>query len=471
MRRLWLPIVMLTFCPAGLAKGAESLFRSISPDEALKLAEKDKKWVFIDFYATWCQPCKMLDETTWKDDKVTKWLAERAIALKIDAEKEKGLAEKYKVRGFPTLLFIKSDGSEFERRLGYLTPEEFLDTAEGVDKGKTILQRIEEQLATDADDAMLHYDRAMELAMRERSEEAWKELSWCFEHMTDRLPELAGIRDTRVLFEALSLGGVYEPAITNLRERFEAAEKRIIEGKASSFDYALYAGVGQASAETDRLLATYDKVMKDGPAPVAAALHRAMFEVLLANDRTEDLAKRGDLLADAEAVFRSGRQLHGLIDAGKFGLASRNPATRPALKKAEDDNTASQASGYYQALLALGQAEKAGKVAEQVLKLNNDGETLNMLAWAGYMSGKPIKENLEQAKKALALAGGSDAAIVDTLARLMDKLGQKAEAVKVCEDALAKAKEDRDRRILQECLDEIKGGETDNTHNPPKEKD
>lgn len=83
-------------------------------------AKKTGKPVFVDFYTTWCGPCKYLDDVTYKD---AKFVAEskKWVMVKLDAEKGNTnikLAEKYKISGFPSMLFLKSNGKEVGRAVG-----------------------------------------------------------------------------------------------------------------------------------------------------------------------------------------------------------------------------------------------------------------------------------------------------------------------------------------------------------------
>ncbi|HPA28005.1 MAG TPA: thioredoxin family protein, partial [Acidobacteriota bacterium] len=86
-------------------------------DKAVEAAKKEEKIIFIDFYADWCYPCKMLDKMVWQDpDSARQIKAMKVIPLKMDAEKE-GLdaARKYSVRSYPTILFIDGEGKEIAR--------------------------------------------------------------------------------------------------------------------------------------------------------------------------------------------------------------------------------------------------------------------------------------------------------------------------------------------------------------------
>lgn len=97
--------------------------------EVFGLAKKENKLIVVDVYTTWCGPCKMLDRTTWADERVQKLFGQDVIGVKIDAEKGEGveLARKYKVTGYPNLLILNADGELVSRWVGYLPPAQFLE--------------------------------------------------------------------------------------------------------------------------------------------------------------------------------------------------------------------------------------------------------------------------------------------------------------------------------------------------------
>lgn len=102
-----------------------------SLEEALEQAKKQDKLVFIDFWTTWCGWCKKLDHDTYTDPKVIAALNEHYVCLSIDAESKLGapIARRYSVNGYPTLLFLTTDGLVRERVAGYKPPEKFLPIA------------------------------------------------------------------------------------------------------------------------------------------------------------------------------------------------------------------------------------------------------------------------------------------------------------------------------------------------------
>jgi thioredoxin 1 len=58
----------------------------------------------VDFYATWCGPCKMMSPVL---ERIKNEMGSQVRVLKIDVDKNQEAAEKFKVRGVPTFILFK----------------------------------------------------------------------------------------------------------------------------------------------------------------------------------------------------------------------------------------------------------------------------------------------------------------------------------------------------------------------------
>lgn len=96
-----------------------------SLEPALAQAKETGRPIMIDFFATWCPPCKMLDAKTYTDAKVVERSREW-IMVRIDVDKNKALAQEYQIGSIPTLVLLQPDGKEASRELGFIPPAEML---------------------------------------------------------------------------------------------------------------------------------------------------------------------------------------------------------------------------------------------------------------------------------------------------------------------------------------------------------
>lgn len=75
--------------------------------------------VVVDFYATWCGPCKRLSPIL---DELAGPLTNRISFLKVDVDQSPALAQRYRIEGLPTLLFLRG-GKELDRQVGLTSKE------------------------------------------------------------------------------------------------------------------------------------------------------------------------------------------------------------------------------------------------------------------------------------------------------------------------------------------------------------
>ena len=112
-------LVMLALLPT--CTWAQIDFKRGNWKDVLAEAKARHKLIFVDIYTDWCGPCKMLNNSTFKDVKAGEFFNANFVNIKIDMEKGEGpaFAMKYSVRAYPTLLFINAKGEVVHKTLGY----------------------------------------------------------------------------------------------------------------------------------------------------------------------------------------------------------------------------------------------------------------------------------------------------------------------------------------------------------------
>ena len=88
-------------------------------DAALAKSKETGQPVMIDFFATWCPPCKMLDAQTYSDSRVIE-ASKKWIMVRIDVDQNKALAERYEISSIPTIVVLQPDGKEIDRTAGFI---------------------------------------------------------------------------------------------------------------------------------------------------------------------------------------------------------------------------------------------------------------------------------------------------------------------------------------------------------------
>lgn len=122
---LFLTLTVLT-STVMFAQGIE--FETSSWSDMLKKAQKENKLIYIDAYASWCGPCKMMKKNIFPDAQVGTFFNTNFVNAQIDMEKGEGpgLAKTYGVNAYPTHLFVNGKGELVHLGLGYMDAVQFV---------------------------------------------------------------------------------------------------------------------------------------------------------------------------------------------------------------------------------------------------------------------------------------------------------------------------------------------------------
>jgi len=98
-----------------------------SYDTGMKMIKDQNKKGFLHFYSDWCKYCKIMNNQTFADSKIIKYLNKNFISIRVNTEKQKNIARKYRVRGLPNTWFLAEDTSSLSSQPGFIPPERLLD--------------------------------------------------------------------------------------------------------------------------------------------------------------------------------------------------------------------------------------------------------------------------------------------------------------------------------------------------------
>jgi thioredoxin-related protein len=130
-------LVILIFA-TGIKAGEKSELKWRKFDTGVAEAKKAKKKILIDVYTDWCKWCKKLDAEVYTDAKIVEYVNKNYIPIKVNGEsKEKliykgesmteaGLTQSFGITGFPTILFLESNGDAINKLGSFVPADQFL---------------------------------------------------------------------------------------------------------------------------------------------------------------------------------------------------------------------------------------------------------------------------------------------------------------------------------------------------------
>ena len=170
--------ISLLFLLCGLASAGSDPWLT-DYKKAAELSKKTGKPILADFTGSdWCGYCKKLDAEVFKTDEFEKWAKKNVILLLVDFPRGKKLdddvqkqnnelKEKFKISGYPTLVFMDAEGAELGRIGGYRPgtgPEKWIEEA----STKLKAERTAEGATEEADPWLTDWKVALERAKKER---------------------------------------------------------------------------------------------------------------------------------------------------------------------------------------------------------------------------------------------------------------------------------------------------------------
>ena len=159
MKNLLAVFIALLIVVLSVHGGDNSALRWRSFDDGLAEAKKTNKKILVDVYTDWCGWCKRMDSQTYADREVARYLANRYVVIKLNAESSRQLSYKGKqyserelsaafgISGYPATLFMQPDGEAITIYPGFADAKRFLDVASFIAEDHYLTKKFDEYVS------------------------------------------------------------------------------------------------------------------------------------------------------------------------------------------------------------------------------------------------------------------------------------------------------------------------------------
>lgn len=328
-----------------------ALFSDLTLAQAKELARKQNKLLLVDFTAAWCPPCGQMDKTTWEDPKVASWIKEHAIAIQIDVDKEKVIAEQMFITTLPSIVAYYGKDTESDRVQGLQDSDDVISWLTAVYNGATATDKLQHKVDLDSTDATKLFEQSRDRRELVRAQlqagnydKALENLVWLWQNMSKGSRELTTERIAFLpqdMSELVSKFPIAKTRLGKLRDECEFTNRE---------DWIV---LNHALGDDAMTLSWFEKVKNDREQSAKLKPLTPVLEPILLEH--SHWADAGFLLKDWWTRLHHEHDLARKI--AKFG--------------ADVDPFPAAAGRIYACLLAAGREDDAQKVWDESLKLEN----------------------------------------------------------------------------------------------------
>ncbi|MCK4880659.1 MAG: thioredoxin family protein, partial [Bacteroidales bacterium] len=134
-------ILFLLLFVTTLTLNAQVEFIEVESFEQMKAVQKKASdqmlMLYVDVYATWCGPCKMMDSEVYTDQSVADYMNAHYVSVRMDGESDWGriYASEQQLEGYPSMFIFSDDGERVSKIVGFTPAEELIGSLKSVNEG------------------------------------------------------------------------------------------------------------------------------------------------------------------------------------------------------------------------------------------------------------------------------------------------------------------------------------------------
>jgi len=104
---------------------------------AKKKASDQMLMLYVDVYATWCGPCKMMDSEVYTNPAVADYMNTHYLSVRMDGESDFGrmYASEQQLEGYPSMFIFSDDGERVSKIVGFTPAEELIVNLTSINEG------------------------------------------------------------------------------------------------------------------------------------------------------------------------------------------------------------------------------------------------------------------------------------------------------------------------------------------------